>query len=127
MLDAGAFTDPALAIEASRRSSEELLPLGLESPGQHLWTAYDDDVPVAVLWISVDGGRGYIYDIEVVPDQRRRGYGREVLDAGARAARDLGAAELGLNVFGHNAGALALYEQAGYVTTEQTFRLSFSA
>jgi ribosomal protein S18 acetylase RimI-like enzyme len=123
LFDSGAFTDHGLSLEASRSSTEELLPLGLESPGQHLWTAYDGDVPVAILWICVDGTRGYIYDIEVRDDQRRRGYGREVLDAGARAARLLGAEELGLNVFGHNTGALALYERAGYVITERTYRL----
>jgi ribosomal protein S18 acetylase RimI-like enzyme len=57
-------------------------------------------------------------------EQRRRGYGRELLDAGSRAALALGATTLGLNVFGHNEGALALYERAGYATTEQTFRIA---
>ena len=56
-------------------------------------------------------------------DQRRRGYGREILDAGALAARDLGAEVLGLNVFGHNDVARALYERAGYVTTERSYRI----
>ena len=37
---------------------------------------------------------------------------------------DLGARELGLNVFGHNDGARTLYERAGYATTEQTYRLA---
>jgi len=123
MLDAGAFTDRDRALEASVVSTEELLPDGLESPGQHLWTAHDGEVLVAILWIAVDGPQGYIYDIEVHHDQRRRGYGREVLDAGARAAYELGARELGLNVFGHNDGARALYERAGYVTTERTYRI----
>ena len=123
MLDAGAFTDRDRALEASVVSTEELLPDGLQSPGQHLWTAYDGEELVAILWIAVDGPAGYIYDIEVHHDQRRRGYGREVLDAGARAAHDLGARELGLNVFGHNDGARTLYERAGYVTTERTYRI----
>ena len=124
MLDAGAFTDRDRALEASVVSTEELLPDGLESPGQHLWTAHDGEALVAILWIAVDGPTGYIYDIEVHHDQRRRGYGREVLDAGARAAHDLGARELGLNVFGHNDGARRLYERAGYATTERTYRLA---
>ncbi len=124
MLDAGAFTDRDRALEASVVSTEELLPDGLESPGQHLWTAHDGEVLVGILWIAVDAPAGYIYDIEVRHDQRRRGYGREVLDAGARAAHDLGARELGLNVFGHNDGARTLYERAGYATTERTYRLA---
>ena len=124
MHDAGYFGDLGAALASSERSTGELLPDGLDSPGHHLWTAHDGETPVAILWIHVDGEKAYIYDIEVRADQRRRGYGREVLDAGALAARELGAAVLGLNVFGHNDGALALYEQAGYATTEQTFRVS---
>jgi len=124
MFDAGAYTDLTTALEASERSTAEELPDGPDTPGNHLWTAYDGDTPVGILWIHVDGQRGFIYDIEVRQEQRRRGYGREVLDAGARAARELGADHLGLNVFGHNDGARALYEQAGYATIERTFRIT---
>ena len=124
MVDAGAFTDPAASLAASEQSTVELLPDGVDTSGQHLWTAYDGDTPVGILWIEVNGPKAFIYDIEVREEQRRRGYGREVLDAGARAAIDLGATTLGLNVFGHNDGALALYERAGYATTERTFRIA---
>ena len=39
------------------------------------------------------------------------------------AAVELGATGLGLNVFGPNDGARALYERAGYVTTERSYRI----
>ena len=128
MLDAGAFADLAAALAASEQSTVDLLPDGVDTSGQHLWTAYDgqtrDQTVVGILWINVEDERAFIYDIEVREEQRRRGYGREVLDAGAVAAVELGARTLGLNVFGHNEGALALYERAGYDTTERTFRVS---
>jgi ribosomal protein S18 acetylase RimI-like enzyme len=73
--------------------------------------------------VFVAGTHAFIYDIEVAEEQRRRGYGREILDAAARAAADLGARELGLNVFGFNEGARALYEKAGYATTQRTYRV----
>ena len=123
IFDIGAFTDFAAALDASEQSTADLLPDGADTPGQHLWSAYDGDAAVGILWIAVDGPKAYIYDIEVHADQRRRGYGREILDAGALAARDLGAEELGLNVFGHNDAARALYERAGYVTTERSYRI----
>jgi ribosomal protein S18 acetylase RimI-like enzyme len=123
LLDSGAFTDPALALEASEESTRDLLPHGLDSEGQHLWTPYDGDVPLGVLWLFVEGPHAFIYDIEVFEEQRRRGYGREVLDAAARAAVDLGANELGLNVFGFNEAARAMYEKAGYATTQRTYRI----
>lgn len=124
MVDSGAFDEMSSALAASEQSSQELLPEGPDTPGQHVWSAVDGDTVVGILWIHVEGASGYIYDIEVREEQRRRGYGREMLDAGARAAVELGATTLGLNVFGHNEGARALYERAGYDTTEQTFRLA---
>ena len=126
MVDAGAFDDLPTALTASERSTRELLPGGLESPGHHLWSAVDGDTVVGILWIHADGANAFIYDIEVREEQRRRGYGREILDAGAVAARALGAEVLGLNVFGNNEGARALYERAGYDTTERTFRVSLA-
>jgi ribosomal protein S18 acetylase RimI-like enzyme len=123
IFDIGAFADFEAALDASEQSTRELLPDGPATAGQHLWSAYDRDTPVGILWIAVDGPKAYIYDIEVHADHRRRGYGREILDAGALAARDLGAEVLGLNVFGHNDAARALYERAGYVTTERSYRI----
>ncbi len=123
IFEIGAFADLAAALDASEQSTRDLLPDGPDTPGQHLWTAYDGDTAVGILWIAVDGPTAYIYDIEVHADQRRRGYGREVLDAGALASRELGAEELGLNVFGHNPGAQVLYERAGYEITEQSYRI----
>ena len=124
MLDAGAFTDRDRALEASVASTEQLLPDGLDTRA-----STSGRPTTARRWSRSCGSpstgpTGYIYDIEVHHDQRRRGYGREVLDAGARAAHDLGARELGLNVFGHNDGARTLYERAGYATTERTYRLA---
>ena len=124
MVDAGAFDDVAAALKAAEGTAQELLPDGSNTPGQHLWSPVDGDTVVGILWIHVDGPNGFIYDIEVWEEHRRRGYGREILDAGARAAVELGADVLGLNVFGHNRGARALYERAGYETTEHTFRVA---
>lgn len=124
MLEAGAFTDLAAATVASEQSQAELLPHGVDTPGHWLWSAHDGDTPVGILWVAVDGPKAYIYDIEVREEQRRRGYGQEILDAGAVAAVGLGATTLGLNVFGPNEVAHALYERAGYVTTERCFRLA---
>jgi len=123
MLEAGAYPDLAAATVASERSQAELLPGGVDTPGHHLWSAHDGDTLVGILWIAVAGPKAYIYDIEVHEQQRRRGYGRELLDAGAVAAVQLGAATLGLNVFGPNEVARALYGRAGYTTTERTYRI----
>lgn len=107
------------ALEQSRTQTEELLPEGLASPLAHFFTAVVDDVPVGTLWLSTERPMAFVYDVVVAEDQRRKGYGEAIMNAGARwcQARDIFA--LGLNVFGHNPGARALYDKLGYVVTEE--------
>lgn len=110
-------------IEAARASAAEqllaLLPDGLDSTGHHLWHAVADGRDVGLLWIWLDGAWGYIYDIWMDEALRGQGYGTGTLRAGANAARDAGAAYLGLNVFGQNDGARRLYERSGYDSVER--------
>lgn len=123
IFQAGDFASLDDARAASREQYAELLPDGLDSPGQHFWAAYDGDRRVGHLWIFVNGAWSFIYDIEMEADVRGLGYGTEVLALGAIAARDLGATHLGLNVFGHNPGARRLYERVGFAITRQFFRV----
>jgi hypothetical protein len=59
----------------------------------------------------------YVYDVEVLPDERGRGLGLATMHAVHRVAEELGASVLRLTVFGHNAAALALYDRAGLTAT----------
>lgn len=108
----------ARADEGCRR----LLPHGLATPNQHLFTVHDEaGVDVGVLWLAVTehpGGRsGYVYEIEVWPEHRRRGHARGAFLALEALAREMGLADIGLHVFAHNHGAQALYRALGYEAT----------
>jgi GNAT superfamily N-acetyltransferase len=105
------------ADERSRTQTAELIPEGLDSPGQEFFNAWVDDVAVGHLWLSTERPMAFVYDIVVRDDQRRRGYGRAIMNAGALWSREHGHSSLGLNVFAHNAGARALYDSLGYVVT----------
>ena len=60
----------------------------------------------------------FVYDVAVDEAQRRRGYGGGLMRAGAVWARQQGSPALGLNVFGYNHGARALYDALGYDVVE---------
>ncbi|MGI8522935.1 MAG: GNAT family N-acetyltransferase [Nocardioides sp.] len=115
----GGFGSLEEARASAAKQFVELLPDGLESTGHRLWHAYADGRDVGLLWIWLDGAWAYIYDIRMDEALRGRGYGTGTLRAGANAARDAGAAYLGLNVFGQNEGARRLYERSGYDTVER--------
>lgn len=119
--DSGTMSHEAAVIKAAA-DFERLLTSGLRTPGHHLWTAYDGPDEVGVLWLLVENGTAYVYDVQVAEDHRRRGYGRAIMLAGEQAARAKGATSIGLNVFGQNAGARSLYDQLGYRVTSTQMR-----
>jgi ribosomal protein S18 acetylase RimI-like enzyme len=122
------------AAEARERSAADharLLPDGLHSPGQYLFTVRDpdsgSDEPVAVLWLALrikaERIEGYVYDISVSEAKRGQGYGRATMEAAIEEARGLGAETVGLHVFGHNGPARALYTSLGFVETNISMSL----
>lgn len=119
----GRYSLEEALVESHRQLMEEL-PDGLATEGQELFTASVDGVEVGILWFGmrVRDGRphAFILDIEVAADQRRKGYGRELMHAAEREARRLGADSIGLHVFGFNAGAVELYERLGYRRIEES-------
>ena len=100
------------------------LPEGLATPRHSLLVAEDaSGRPVGNAWVGPDPNRGaaadaaWLYGIDVHPDARRRGYGAAILgEVEALVARE-GGVRLGLNVFGGNEAALALYGRCGYAVT----------
>ena len=105
------------ADEQSRTQSAQLMPDGVESTGQEFFTAEVGEECVGHLWISTERPMAFVYDVVVDEDQRRKGYGAAIMNAGARWCREHGHFALGLNVFAHNPGARALYDKLGYVVT----------
>ncbi len=112
----------------SRRQMAMELPDGLDTEGQELFTAWVDGRDVGVLWVGIRsrGGRphAFVLDIEVTESERRKGYGRELMLAAERVAREHGADSIGLHVFGFNESAIALYESLGYRRVEERVLLS---
>jgi ribosomal protein S18 acetylase RimI-like enzyme len=115
--------------EAESNATEQtdnLLPAGAETPGMLLLTAETPEGElVGVVWVALDRdrpGAAWIYDIEVHPEQRGKGYGRALLQAAERYSAQHGATEIGLNVFGPNAVARGLYESSGYEITAINMR-----
>jgi RimJ/RimL family protein N-acetyltransferase len=111
------------AEDAAAKDVDGLLLEGPATPNHHLYSVRDEALPaeVGVLWISPrDSGVGrsvWIYDIIIHERFRRRGYASRILQLVEDKAGELGATRIELHVFGHNHGARALYENAGYTAT----------
>lgn len=98
------------------------LPNGPATERHHLLVAEDEaDVAVGDVWLGPDpnettstAAAGWIYDIFVYQQFRRRGYGSAMLAATEAFARAEGMERIGLNVVGSNAAAIELYRRNAY-------------
>jgi GNAT superfamily N-acetyltransferase len=110
------------AREASRaeRDWKERLTVGVTSPGQLPVLALIDDVPAGLAWGRVDDNDSTLaelFQVWVAPDSRRKGVGRQLIDAVIEWAQSLGVHILRLGVTPSHPAALQLYRQAGFVFT----------
>jgi len=111
---------PSEALRKSREEHQRLLPHGLASKNQYLFSIEDEELgtKLGIIWFAVrDTGQHpsvFVYDLLIYEEFRRRGYGTQTLVALEEKVKSLGIDTISLHVFAHNGAARALYEKAGY-------------
>ena len=114
---------PSEALQKAEKEFLQLLPDGVASKNQYLFSLEDDHsgAQVGMIWFAVQDKAShpsaFIYDFVIYEEFRRQGYGRQTLAVLEGKAKELGLDTISLHVFGHNQAAIALYQQAGYETT----------
>ena len=115
--------DAVDALERSAAEYQKLLPQGLATPDNYVFTVrHGDGVDVVgALWLGVEvrgGARmAYVFDIHIHEAFRQQGHARRALKALEPFVHSLGLSTIGLHVFAYNAAARALYASQGYATT----------
>jgi ribosomal protein S18 acetylase RimI-like enzyme len=106
------------ALERSRKEHQQLLPDGLESKNQYLFSIIDaSDHKLGILWVNIENGRAFIYDFRIDEAQRGKGYGKQALMALDEKLKSMNLESVGLHVFGDNFIAQELYKKMGYQIT----------
>lgn len=116
---------PEQAQANSDQSNETFFPGGVPAAGQLVNEVLAGGEVVGFLWVGPkDAGSldWWVWDIEINAEHRGRGFGRSAMVLGEELALAHGAVTLGLNVFGYNTNARALYESLGYQTTAVQMR-----
>ena len=113
---------PEEALALAKSEYAQLLPEGLSSPNQNLFSIRTDSgETVGLIWFEAREKRGlksaYIYDFAVDPQHRGKGYGTAALAALEELVAPLGISRISLNVMGWNHAAKALYERCGFTVT----------
>ena len=114
------------ALRKAQQSLDENFPDGRPLDTHLIFDVWADDTVVGHLWLGpypAGSSEWWVFDIEIAEAHRRRGYARRALELGHAAARERGATAIGLNVFGYNTGAQALYDSLGYRVTATQMKL----
>ena len=87
----------------------------LAQPTCHAWSYWREDVVVGAVWCQCVEGVAEILDLRVLPSCRRRGYGRQLLEAALQALAPV--KRVDLEVRASNEAALGLYRAFGFCET----------
>lgn len=114
------------ALDQAVNGLARFLPDGVATRGHQVLVAENAaGEPVGNAWLGPDPMRpsavdsAWLYDISVLPDVRRQGYGESILAALEERLRSQGIHRLGLNVLAHNEGATKLYTRHGFSVISQ--------
>jgi len=104
----------------AEKSFARHLPKGQETPDHHIYAVENtnDGVVVGHLWWGLQNHGSktvpWIFDIELLPQLRGKGFGRATMKLAHDDVLAKGFDRLGLHVFGHNKVARSLYESLGF-------------
>lgn len=73
---------------------------------------------IGVIMAGNDGRRGYIYHTAVIPQYRKQGVARRLVEAAMQALEECGINKAALVVFGRNEPGNAFWEKLGFTVRE---------
>jgi ribosomal protein S18 acetylase RimI-like enzyme len=107
------------SIDKATKEYEMLLPEGLKTANNKLFTIFFEKQEVGMIWLAHKSNeKGFIYDINIWEDYQGRGYGKQAMKEIEVIGRNLGLKYIRLHVFGHNKVARDLYQKLGYKDTD---------
>jgi ribosomal protein S18 acetylase RimI-like enzyme len=108
------------ALEQSRKEHQQLLPDGLQSKNQYLFSIMDDEKnkKLGVLWVNIENNQAFIYDFRIDDEYRGKGYGKQALMALDQKLQSMSVQSVSLHVFGDNITAQELYKKMGFEITD---------
>ncbi len=114
----------------AKNQFEELLPNGLHTNEHILFSIYEEEEKIGILWLHVYTNDGvkqmFIYDIKLDEDQRGNGYGTDTMKALDDYAKSEKVKQIRLHVFAHNKRAISLYKKVGYEVAGHYMRKTLS-
>lgn len=117
------------AVDKAKKQFDQLLPDGLATKGNFLFSVCYEDEPIGILWLNVrptpQGKHAFIYDIRLDDVQQSKGLGKATMKKLDKYAEQHDIKKIALHVFAHNHRAVGLYKKMGYEMTDHQMAKTF--
>ncbi|MBI2082897.1 MAG: GNAT family N-acetyltransferase [Deltaproteobacteria bacterium] len=108
------------ALQEAERQFCSILPQGKSTPNHCLYSLIDTSSKKKIghLWYGTSkvgqSLQAYLYDIVIIKECQRKGYGFQALSLMEEEAKKMGVQRINLHVLGQNETAARLYRRLGY-------------
>lgn len=107
------------SLENAMESYATLLPKGLATKGHFIGWIMSGDLKIGYTWLACNEavnteGQGWVYELFIDDEHRGKGYGKQAMDLIEAYFKRQAVKKIGLNVFGYNHPAIALYKKCEY-------------
>ncbi len=119
-VQAGSWTQED-SLGNAKLTYDRLLPDGLNTPDNFLFSIINDDNVIGYIWLGADSENkniAFIFDFEIYDTYQNNGFGSQAIALASTKAKALGFTSIGLHVFGTNSRAIHVYEQTGFEITD---------
>jgi ribosomal protein S18 acetylase RimI-like enzyme len=106
-----------MAFGADNWNDEEYLRMIIGMPTESYYFASFQGKRIGQIGVSADDNRTYIMAVGIIPEERGKGYGRQMLSALIQKLLDEGHTRFTLDVETQNESALNLYKSCGFQTS----------
>lgn len=119
------------ALEKSRAEFNKLLPDGVNSKNEFIYSIVDESSgqKLGILWVEIKMDqtprRAFGFDFIIYEPFRGKGFGKQALQALDKLLISMDVESMGLHVFGHNATAFELYKKMGFEITNVQMRKKY--
>jgi len=109
------------AIERAKSEVNKLLPDGVETENNYLYSIYNNNKHLGYIWYKINnnekGDIAFLYDIIIFKKYRKKGFGEKTMKLFERKVREAGCKKIQLHVFAHNKPAVSLYQKMNFKFT----------
>lgn len=116
------------ALEQSKAAFQSLLPKGEKTEHNFLKNIVFNEQTIGYIWYSINQKQvpnyAYLFEIFILPEFRGQGLGTKAMEMCVKEINEIGIEDVWLHVFGHNQGALKLYQQLGFEITDYNLKVN---